>query len=391
MPKRPALYAGVAAIALALSGLWWFTQRQPAAPARSDTPAAHETAAAPKGDLLRVDTRHAAALGIADAPAAAAQDVPIASIPATIQPPANARVAVAATFPGVVMRTLVVEGDAVRRGQPLAVIASRDVLTLGADLARAQARLGYARANAARLAQLSREGIIAGARADEAGAAATEARVDAGEKARLLRMANADGGNGTYTLRAPIAGRVTSAAIQAGNPVDGTTAPFVIDAADRYEVVGQLPERLVGTVRTGMRASLDGVAAPAPGGADAGAAPAPLSGRIVAVGTTIDPATRSASLKAEIPAAPGVVAGRATSLSVHGPAPAGAVTLPASALASVDGRDVVFVTAPGGYAIRRVTPGGTADGRVVLLGGVRPGERVVIHGTSALKALALAR
>ncbi len=389
MPKRPARYAGVAAIALALSGAWWFTQRQPAAPAAAEAPAA-----APKGDLLRVDPRHAAALGIADAPAAAAGDVPIASIPATIQPPANARVAVAATFPGVVMRTLVVEGDAVRRGQPLAVIASRDVLTLGADLARAQARLGYARANAARLAQLSREGIIAGARADEAGAAATEARVDAGEKARLLRMANADGGNGTYTLRAPIAGRVTSAAIQAGNPVDGTTAPFVIDAADRYEVVGQLPERLVGTVRTGMRATLEGIAAPAPASppvAAASAAPASLSGRIVAVGTTIDPATRSASLKAEIPPAPGVVAGRATSLAVYGPAPAGAVTLPASALASVDGRDVVFVAAPGGYAIRRVTTGGTADGRVVLLGGVRPGERVVIHGTSALKALALAR
>src|SRR3546814_16552420 len=65
-------------------------------------------------------------LGIRLVPAIAAIEAPIAVIPAVIQPPANARVAVAATFPGVVMRTLVVEGDTVRQGQPLAVISSRD-------------------------------------------------------------------------------------------------------------------------------------------------------------------------------------------------------------------------------------------------------------------------
>ncbi|MFC3216100.1 efflux RND transporter periplasmic adaptor subunit [Novosphingobium panipatense] len=111
-----------------------------------------------------------------------------------IQPPANARVAVAATFPGVVMRTLVVEGDTVRQGQPLAVISSRDVLTMGADLTRANARAGVARSNAARLSQLAREGIIAGARADEAHALAAEAGADVAEKARILKMVNGEGG-----------------------------------------------------------------------------------------------------------------------------------------------------------------------------------------------------
>ncbi|WP_164255092.1 efflux RND transporter periplasmic adaptor subunit, partial [Stenotrophomonas maltophilia] len=86
-------------------------------------------------------------------------------------------------------------------------------------------------------------------------------------------------------------------------PVDGTTAPYVIDAANRYEVIGQLPERLVGQVRLGMTVHL----------------PPDISGRIIAVGSTIDPATRSASLKAEIPAGPGVVAGRATSIVISGP------------------------------------------------------------------------
>src|SRR3546814_16317179 len=69
-------------------------------------------------------------------------------------------------------------------------------------------------------------------------------------------MVNGVGASGTYTLTAPIAGRVTTASVQTGNPVDGTTAPSVIDAANRSEVVGQLPERLVGTAPQGMTALL---------------------------------------------------------------------------------------------------------------------------------------
>src|SRR3546814_1273843 len=120
------------------------------------------------------------------------------------------------------MRTRVVEGDTVRRGQPLAIISSRDVLTMGADPTRANARAGVARSNAARLSQLAREGIIAGARADEANALAAEAGADVAEKARILKMVNGVGASGTYTLTAPIAGRVTTASVQTGNPVDGT-------------------------------------------------------------------------------------------------------------------------------------------------------------------------
>ena len=370
MSKRNYVLAGLAVIALAL-GIWWLAG---SGTVPEPTPSSSEAGQAAPG-VLPVDRKQAAQLGIRLAPAVTASEAPIAVIPAVIQPPANARVAVAATFPGTVLRTLVVEGDSVRRGQPLAIIASRDVLTIGADLSRANARRGVAEANAARLSLLSREGIIAGARADEANAIAAEARADVSEKSRILAMVGGHGASGSYTLTAPIAGRVTSASIQTGNPVDGTTAPYVIDATDRYEVVGQLPERLIGQVRPGMSVRL------LPN----------LTGRIVAVGTAIDPATRSAGLKAEIPAGPGVVAGRATSIVIVGPAPAGAVSVPDTAVTMIDGKPVVFVTARGGFAVRAVTGGGGSDGRTVLLSGIRPGEQVVVSGTSALKALATAQ
>jgi len=373
MSKRNYLFAGVAFVALTLAGLWWLATRSGTAPSPS-SPAFPAAGRMTAPGILALDEGQAAQLGIRLAPAVAAVEAPLSTVPATIQPPANARVAVAATFPGVVMRTLVVEGDTVRQGQPLAVISSREVLTMGADLARASARLGVAQSNAARLSQLSREGIIAGARADEANAIAAEAGADVSEKFRILRMVHGNAGNGTYTLAAPIAGRVTAAGIRAGDPVDGTTAPFVIDAANRYEVLGQLPERLVGTVRPGMTVGFGS-----------------LRGTVTAVGTTIDPTSRSASLKAEIPAGPDIVTGRSASATIFGPAPAGAISLPAAAVSTIKGKTVVFVAARGGFAVREVTSVGSSEGQVILLSGVKPGEQVVVAGTSALKALALSQ
>jgi|JI10StandDraft_1071094.scaffolds.fasta_scaffold10868_2 cobalt-zinc-cadmium efflux system membrane fusion protein len=368
--RKTWLFVGAAVIA-GLGAIWCFGLRDTAAP-----PAAVQTAAPASTDApghITISDDQIAKLGIRFDSAVAAGELPLASLPAIIALPPNARVAVAATIPGVVTQTYVVEGETVRQGQRLAEIASREVLTMGADLARAQSRLDYAAANAARLGQLSRDGVIAGARADEANASLREAQVDTDESARLLSVANASGSRGSYTLTAPIAGRITTASLQTGSSVDGTSAPYVIDAASRYEIIAQLPERLVGSVTPGMQVRL-------PGG---------VGGTVTSVGTTIDPATRSASLKAKVSAAPGVVAGKALTIILLAKAPDGAVQVPASALTTLDGAEVVFVRGPGGVTTRKVGVGGKADGSAVILSGVRAGESVVTTGTSELKSLAL--
>ncbi len=336
-------------------------------------PANDSAAARPADGSIPLTADNIARLGLKFGAAVAATEAPIAVVPALIAPPPNARVAVAATFPGVVTRILVVEGEEVRRGQPLAIVSSRDVLSMGADLNRASARLGVAQSSASRLSQLEREGIIAGARADEARAVLGEARADVSEKSRILTMVNGSGASGTYTLTAPIAGRVTSATIHAGSVVDGTTAPYVIDAAGQYEAQAQLPERLAGQVRPGMTVAL---------GDD-------LRGTVTAVGSTIDPATRSVTLKAKLPAGPGAMAGRATSLSIFGPAPTGAAMVPAAAVTTLPGGDMLFVRTRAGVIARPVKAGGKDGDHVLILSGLKPGEQVVVAGTSALKPLAM--
>lgn len=369
--QRKSLYLGTAAL-LTLAAVWAYSSFTPS---RTQSGQAGQDAvkAAPAG-LLKVTAEQARQLGIQLAPAQPAVEAAIAELPATVAPPPNARVAVTAALPGYVVRTYVAIGDTVRQGQALAEIASRDVLTLSGELARASARLRVAQTNAGRLNQLSREGIVAGARADEANALAAEARADVSEKSRILALVNGHGGSGRYTLTAPIAGRVSSATIQTGSPVDGASAPYVIDAIGKYEVEAQLPERLVGTIRPGMAIRMGD-----------------LRGTVTSVSGVIDPATRSALLKASLPMGADMVSGRAGSISVLGPAPQGAVTVPDSAVTQIDGESSVFVAVQGGFAIRTVKTGGSGGRTTLLLSGLRRGDQVVINGTSALKALALSR
>lgn len=335
-----------------------------------ETKAPEPVAKGPPGSI-DLTPAQIARLDIAFVAATTATEIPIADVPATIAPPPNARVAVAATIAGSVTRTMVVEGQQVRAGQPLAVIASRDVLTMQAAREQASARAAVSRASAQRLDQLAREGVIAGARADEAAASRREAEAELGEQQRALALIHAGRGGGTYMLVAPISGTVTKTAIEAGAPVDGSSAPYVIDAAGRYELTAQLPERLIGQVKPGMKVVLDGI-----------------TGTVTSVGSTVDAATRSALLRATVPASPALVSGRTTTVTLLKPATAGAIAVPSDAVVMIEGKTVVFVRTSGGIVRRAVTSAGAAGDQTVLLSGVKAGEQVAISGTSELKALA---
>ncbi len=312
-------------------------------------------------------------LGIRTAVAQPAGAVPMATLPAMVVPPPGARVAVSAPFAGVIRQSYAVAGQTVRQGEPLATVFSRDVLEIGAELSRARAREGVARSAAARTDQLVKEGIVAGARAEEARAAQREAEADVASRSRLLALAHADAATGIYTLRAPIAGRVSSANATIGGAIDGMAAPFVIDAADRFAISAQLPERFVGQVHAGDRITL-------PGGG---------IGTVTSVGATIDPQTRAAVLKASVPALPGLVAGRAISVGLMARPVAGAVTVPAAAVVRVGGQPMVFRETAGGFAMRPVTLVATGAGNTVVTG-LPAGTRIAVAGVSELQALGLA-
>jgi len=361
---------GLVVLALA----WWLIPHGGADNTdRPPSPAEGSEPGAPR--VIALSAEQVKALSLQFARARQADLVPIATVPAMIAPPPNARVAVAAQLPGVVTRVFVVEGQDVRAGQLLATVSSRDVVSLAAELARARARLDVARANSARLTQLSREGIVAPARADEANALVRQAQIDVSEQSRLIGMANGSSGAG-FNLTAPIAGRISMMSIETGKALDPGAAPFVIDAGGAMQAHAQLPERLIGKVQPGMTVRAPGT-----------------SGKVLAVGSAIDPATRSASLTASLDSGGSLRAGQALVLAVMGPAPEGAVRVPAAAIAQLPGGTVVFVRSAAGAIPRAVTlaeGGEQSEGERIVLSGLKPGEEVVATSVSELKALATA-
>jgi len=314
-------------------------------------------------------------LGVQTVVAEAAMNVPLGTVPAAITLPPEAQVAVTAPFDGAIIRLHVIQGQQVSAGQALATVRSREPLQYGAELARAQARLGLAEASAARTRQLVQEGIVAGARADEMNAAIRVARTDVAENARILRQAGASA-SGEVTLRAPIGGRVAAMTAQVGGPVMATSAPFVIENSAAFTLDLQLPERLAGQVRPGMR-----IAVPA-----SGAMPE-LTGSILSVGSSLDPATRSIIAKARIDGTPPLVAGKSVMVVTHHDSAQPGVSVPSRAMTTIDGKPHVLLRTSKGFAPRAVTVAGQSGDRTILSDGLKPGDKVAVSGISELKML----
>ncbi|WP_226018833.1 efflux RND transporter periplasmic adaptor subunit [Novosphingobium sp. FKTRR1] len=359
--------------------------------AQSDAASLSAAASAPaaKADpdrvVLTADQR--ARLGIRMETATAADAVPVGTVPGVVSLPPEARVAVTTPFAGTVVQVLVIQGQAVRKGEALAVVRAAEAVQYGAALARSQAELPVASASAARLGQLAREGIIAPARADEARAVLRATQATVAENRRLLALGGA-GSNGTITLRAPISGRVASVGVDTGGAVGMGPAPFIVENTSALRLDLQVPERLAGQVRAGMPLSVvqDGHS---------------VRGTILAVTGSLDPLTRSLTARASLPPGTAFVPGKGVQVTIAGaPAKGSGIAVPTSAVTHTDAGDVVFVDDGNNLRRVRVVVAGELDGHSIVRAGsatggapggasagLRAGDRVVSAGIAELKAI----
>ncbi len=303
--------------------------------------------------------------------AEAATEMTLAQLPAMVVQPPGSRVAVSTPFAGLVRSVHVQPGQVVRQGQLLAVLVSRDAVALASELAQAQSRRRLAAADATRMAELARAGVVAGSRADAAMAAGNQADIGARAAQSMIAQAGV-APDGTIRLTAPIAGRVVSMDMDAGAAVDGMTAPIIIERDGSRWLAVQIPERLASAVRAGLPVTTDDG----------------QSGRLETVGAALDPATRAFAARARLAdGGPPLVSGRLLRLTIRAPAPAGAVRVPAAAIANENGRDMVFVKSGTGFAARPVTRIGSGD-PAVITAGLKAGEVVATSNLPELRAAA---
>ena len=100
-----------------------------------------------------------------------ASATPSAVLPATVVPASNARITAAAPFAGTVLKVAALPGQAVRKGDPLITVLSRDLVEAHGNLAQQEAELQKAAATAKWKRDLANKKILSAAIAEEAEAA----------------------------------------------------------------------------------------------------------------------------------------------------------------------------------------------------------------------------
>jgi len=321
---------------------------------------------------IGVSPEQAAALGVETRPAEPATVLVAARLPATLTLPGSGAQAVVLPFGGVVTRLLAQEGEAIQAGQALVELHSAEYLAARAAQRDRQARLDQARQQAARDAALLAEGIVPARQAQQSQAAlvATQAEFGAGREL-LASTSEVAGQPAAYRLLAPAAGTVHEGALRLGEPVAAGTAAALLLSGDRLWAEAQLPPTLVGRVRAGQAVRLPGAQA---------------AGRVIAVGGVLDPMSRAALLRAELPAA-GLAPGQTLEIEILDTPPADARRVPAAAVSREGGQELVFMAVDGGFRPQPVERLGS-DGDAAVVLGLPADARVVTRGVVALKALA---
>lgn len=242
------------------------------------------------------------------------------------------------------------------------------------ELAEARAALTLAERDVAAIPELG-DAISERERAERAGALdVAQARATAAQAA----VAALEGGV-TVPIRAPVSGRLAAVAARPGDQVGAGKALFrVVDPAGLWVEVA-VPERHAIGIVSGAEAR---VTAPATPGASYPAV-------VLDAGQEADPATGTVTVTLAVEGAPSVLPGMSATAWVGRGSVRDALVVPPAAVLDSEGMPLAFVkTGPERFEARELRVGARADGQVEVLGGLRPGERVVTAGTYPLRSMA---
>ena len=282
-------------------------------------------------------------------------------------------VTVSADLPGIVDQILFESGDAVREGQTLAILDTRQEQ---AQMAAAEAQRVLARLNFNRMQELLDQQVISKAEYDSATAQSRETEARVGEiRAAIERK----------TIRAPFSGILGIRQVNKGQYLAGGDPLVPLQSLNPIYVNFGVPQQAIGQVRVGRSVritteSLGGLA---------------FEGRVTATDSVVDPTTRNIQVQATLAnpdgrLRPGMFV--QTELLVGANQPV--IALPASAISYAPYGDSVFVVAEmkddKGHAYRGVRQqfvklGPARGDQVAVVSGVTPGDEVVTSGVFKLR------
>ncbi|MFG0859923.1 efflux RND transporter periplasmic adaptor subunit [Pseudomonas sp. CJQ_13] len=278
--------------------------------------------------------------------------------------------------PGVVEAVQAELGQAVRRGQVLAVIASQQISDLRSEQQAAQRRLELARLTFQREQQLWQERISAEQDYLQARQALQEAEIALANARQKVAAVGPAGAGNRYELRAPFDAVVVEKHLTVGEVVDATSNAFTLSDLSRVWATFAVAPRDLDKVVTGRDVR---VSAP-----DLGAE---VQGKVNYVGSLLGEQNRAATVRATLANPngawrPGLFVNVAVSVDRF----EAAVAVPESALQTWEAQTVVFARTAEGFEACPVKTGRRDAGQVEITSGLAAGTQVAAAGSFVLKS-----
>lgn len=298
---------------------------------------------------------------------------------------------------GRIERVYVRLGDRVRAGQPLLTYDNIELGELIGAFAQAYAAASVAQRALERARQLVDIGAISQAEYDRRSAEyAGETATIRNIKVKLLRfgMRESDldsltqGGDGlldhlfSYTvLRAPFGGVITAYDVAEGEVVDADRELLTVVDLSTVWVQADVYEKDIALVREGQTVTVTVEAYPDQS----------FTGTITYVSDMLDPQTRTAKVRCEVPNSGGrLKLEMFATIQIPILRNREAIMLPTSAIQQIDDKPVVFVqTGEGRFERRDVRLDVESNGWTEIIQGVQEGESVVTTGSFYLKSIML--
>lgn len=276
---------------------------------------------------------------------------------------ANEQVTLTAPVTERIVRLGFADGQYVRAGQVIAVLAQGQET---ASLAAANAQSREAEQQLARINALKQRGFATKSSLDAQVAAAASARAQAAE----ARASIAD-----RVIRSPFSGYASLRQISVGAVVGAGTEITTISDTSQIKLDFSVPETLLASLSVGQPIEAKAAAWP----------DAPFRGTVRAIDPVLDPATRAIKLRAILPNRDGrIKPGMLLTVSLES-RPRDAVAVPELALVSEGDQRFVYMIDGEGKAKRMpVKTGGRTGNLVEVTDGIAPGARIVTEGVVKL-------
>jgi cobalt-zinc-cadmium efflux system membrane fusion protein len=289
---------------------------------------------------------------------------------------------IGATITGRVTDIDAVLGQVVKKGDVLARLNSSELTTQQLAYLKARAELELNRRNAERARALFDADVIAAAelqrRQSEYQISVAEVRA-AADQLQLLgvtpdaieRLGKHGAVNSLTPVVATLNGVVVERKLAQGQVVQPADSLFVVADLSSLWAVAKVPEQQVSQVKTGQSVSIE---VPALGNEK-------LLGKLIYVGQTIDPETRTVLVRTALDNRDGRLKPAMLASMLIEAKPVERLVVPASAVVRENDLDHIFVVeGEGVFRLLKVQLGAEQGGQRVVLSGLKGQETVVVEG-----------